>query len=170
MNGYRRSPAVLCLLLALSACATAPGSGPSQGGASSAEAGGSNSGRNLARATAPVRGATPVKDPRRSVYFTPDTQEVPIAGAELLAATAERLKANRRSRVMLNAYTDELGSTEYCLALSEKWASLVAADLMRRGARPNQIHIHSLGSETALPCGNDACREAQRRVEVRELE
>ncbi|HJW01952.1 MAG TPA: hypothetical protein VJ548_01615, partial [Azospira sp.] len=111
MHGCRRSPAVLCLLLTLSACATAPGPGSNQGGAAPAQAGGANSGRNLARAAVSVQGATPVKDARRNVYFTPDAQEVPAAGAELLAATAERLKANRRTRVMLYAYTDELGST-----------------------------------------------------------
>ena len=170
MHGCRRSPLALFLLLALSACATGPGTGTVPGGTAPALAGGAVPGRNLARSAAPARGEVPVKDPRRNVYFTPDAQEVPVAGAEVLAATAERLKANRRLRVRLNAYTDELGSTEYCLALSEKWASLVAAELVRRGARPNQIQIHSLGSETAPTCGSDACREALRRVELRELE
>ena len=100
MHGCRRS-LVLLLLLALSACATAPGTGPTQGGASPALAGSPNSARNAARAAAPVKGAAPVRDARRNVYFTPDAQEMPAAGAELMAATAERLKANRRLRVML---------------------------------------------------------------------
>ncbi|HJW03991.1 MAG TPA: hypothetical protein VJ548_11955, partial [Azospira sp.] len=110
MQGCCRS-LVLISLLALSACATAPGPGSNQGGTAPAQAGGANSVRNAARSAAPVRGVTLVKDGRHNVYFTPDAQEVPAAGAELLAATAERLKANRRTRVMLYAYTDELGST-----------------------------------------------------------
>lgn len=124
------------------------------------------------RPPAPARASVPppaevVATPQApSIYFSPGDAEVPPAAAPLLDQMAEELRGDRLRRLVLRAHTDHMGSKEYCLALSEKWASLVEAALVRRGVRGTQILIRARGRELAPACDSEACRGSWRRVEM----
>lgn len=157
---FRSVLAALCLGTLLGACATPPTPAPAAPAAQRPPAA-------APRPPVPPPPAEVAPAPSLpSIHFNPADSEVPAAAAPLLNQAAERLREDHRRRLILRAHTDHLGSKEYCLALSEKWASLVENALIRRGVRGTQIIIRARGRELAPACDNEACRRAWRRVEL----
>jgi len=152
--------------LLLGGCASAPPPRPT--GNAAPETGGLRAApRPDLRNTATVRERLP-QTAGQSIYFTPDATEVPASARPLLVEWAGRLKADNRLTLILEAHTDDLGSQEYCLALSEKWASYVEEALVRLGVRSTQVYLHPQGSSNSGPCTTESCRAAWRRVDLRE--
>lgn len=119
-----------------------------------------------ARASVPPPAEVAATPLAPSIYFSRGDAEVPSTAAPLLDQMAEELRGDRLRRLVLRAHTDHMGSKEYCLALSEKWAALVEAALVRRGVRGTQILIRARGRELAPACDSESCRGSWRRVEL----
>jgi outer membrane protein OmpA-like peptidoglycan-associated protein len=69
-------------------------------------------------------------------------------------------------KVVVEGYTDSVGSAEYNLELSRARAEAVKAYLVKRGIAPGRLDVQGFGA-TKFVAGNDtaAGREGNRRVE-----
>lgn len=101
------------------------------------------------------------------VVFSPGSVEVPRNAAPVLEEIASKLKADPLVNVVLVGHTEDLGSTEFSVAVASKCAQAVSRALVKRGARSNQIRLLARGHEKAARrCTSAACRKKQRRVEI----
>ncbi len=78
------------------------------------------------------------------------------------------LKENRREVITLVGSTDDLGSREYCIAISSKRIDAVELELLKLGVYPGQIRKRPKGYEAAnrTICNSEVCRHNRRRVEI----
>jgi peptidoglycan-associated lipoprotein len=95
------------------------------------------------------------------VYFDYDSSAVPPAGRETLADAVECIKKQGDRNLYIIGHTDESGTDEYNIALSERRASAVADYLARLGIDPARFNIIPKG-ETE-PSGKGDAQD--RRVE-----
>jgi len=103
----------------------------------------------------------------RIVYFEYDSSTVGSQYAELIAAEARRLTANRALAVRLEGHTDERGSREYNIALGERRAQAVRRALLLLGVAESQVQTVSLGEERlAMEGGTEEAHARNRRVEI----
>ena len=71
------------------------------------------------------------------------------------------------TRIEVNGFTDRSGPANYNMALSQRRANAVAAELVRRGVPRNEIVTRGFGEENNLVPTADGVREPQnRRVEI----
>lgn len=151
---------LLCSVILLQACASTPTQSERQSTAPAA--------------VSPRIAATlpPDTTPERSfdgpqIVFSPGSAEVPRSAAPVIEEIASKLKADPLVNVMLVGHTEDLGSTEFSVAVAGKCAQAVSKALVKRGARPNQIRLLARGHEKAAKrCTTAACRKKQRRVEI----
>lgn len=102
-----------------------------------------------------------------SVFFARGSLVIDAADMAKLQQHAERLKADRKLRVRLVGYADDLGSPSYNLAISEKRVAEVHGLLRKYGVLSEQLRRASMGSEkTDKACRSSACRSRMRRVEL----
>jgi outer membrane protein OmpA-like peptidoglycan-associated protein len=80
---------------------------------------------------------------------------------------AVALKDNNGTRVMIEGYTDSVGSSEYNQGLSERRAEAVANALQLRGVPSDRYEVKGLGKDYPV-ASNDTPegRQANRRVEI----
>jgi len=118
-----------------------------------------------------VRGPVSLPDARSnaedSIYFSSGKARIDDRGARLLRQHADRLKANPRQVVTLVAFTDNVGSRSYNLAIAEERMVAVAEALRALGVAKSQIRRESAGhSKMSAACSTPACRQQRRRVEL----
>lgn len=103
----------------------------------------------------------------RIIYFAFDRSEVPAAAFDTLRAHASHLKSNRNARVRLEGHTDERGTREYNVALSERRSKAVEQFLRVQGVSASQLETVSYGEEKPAARGSDELSWAKnRRVEL----
>lgn len=103
----------------------------------------------------------------RTIYFAFDRSEVPAAAFDTLRAHASHLKSNRNAKVRLEGHTDERGTREYNVALSERRAKAVEQFLRVQGVSASQLETVSYGEEKPAARGSDEMSWAKnRRVEL----
>ena len=109
------------------------------------------------------------KDPNKlfenySVYFDLDEYTVQDKYKSLLKKHGEFLASNPNESVFVEGHTDERGGTEYNLSLGQKRSNAVRNELIRNGAKDNQIEAYSYGSEKpkALGSTEEAWRQNRR--------
>lgn len=122
-----------------------------------------------AEAPAAVNPVEPVTPERaeNSVFFAFASARVDLQGDQLLRQHAERLKADPDVRVTLVAYTDNLGSRSYNLAIAEERMNSVVSRLRSFGVPAKQIQRKSAGqSSINTSCNTIVCRQQMRRVEL----
>lgn len=114
--------------------------------------------------------ASPVAPPKHagpSIHFATGSFRIDEDARRLLRDIAGKLKGDIRADVTLVGHTDDLGSTEFDIALAQRRVEAVAAELVALGVSSRQIRRVSYGNEAAAkPCASAACRQAQRRVDV----
>ena len=117
---------------------------------------------------APV--ATPPKEFRAheglmDVHFAPGKSEVLKGDAAALDSTAAWLKQNLAWLILIEGYTDDRGTKDQNLAVSERRARSVMSYLITKGVEPDRISIASYGADRPL-CRekNEGCRAKNRRV------
>ena len=104
---------------------------------------------------------------RRVIYFDYDSADIQGADIDLLNAHAAYLVDNPGQRVVLEGHTDERGTREYNIALSERRAVAVQRVLELDGVADTQITIVSYGEEKpAAEGGSEAAWRLNRRVEI----
>ncbi len=102
-----------------------------------------------------------------SVFFARGSLVIDARDKAKLQQHAERLKADRKLRVRLVGYADDLGSPSYNLAISENRVAEVYGLLRKFGVLSEQLRRASMGSEkTDKACRSSACRSRMRRVEL----
>lgn len=102
------------------------------------------------------------------VVFTPGSSELPRTAGPLLDDIAAKLKADPLVNVVLIGHTEDLGSTEFSVAVATRCAQTVGQALIKRGARPSQVRMQPRGhSKTAArQCTSASCKKQMRRVDI----
>lgn len=102
-----------------------------------------------------------------SVYFSFGEATIDEHGIQFLRQQATLLKENPLKIVTLIAFTDNLGSRSFNLAISEARINAVVENLRRLGVPQKQIRRKSAGlSKLSSSCNTQACRQKMRRVEL----
>jgi peptidoglycan-associated lipoprotein len=116
----------------------------------------------------PTVAGNPLDDPRsilykRSVYFDFDKYDIKPEYQPLLQAHARYLASHAGARVSIEGNCDELGSSEYNLALGQKRADNAKNAMKLLGASEAQIESVSFGKEKPRSTGHDEAARAENR-------
>lgn len=104
---------------------------------------------------------------KKSVYFDFDSYVVKSADQATLTAHANYLKANKNQKIIIQGNTDDLGTTEYNLALGQKRSEAVRKVLSLLGVSDSQMEAVSFGKEKPKAMGTDeASRAENRRADI----
>jgi OOP family OmpA-OmpF porin len=88
-----------------------------------------------------------------------------------LAAVAEVLQRNERLRIRIDGHTDDAGSADYNMALSQRRADAVRAWLEAHGIASDRLRTRAFGpTRPAAPNDTPEGRERNRRVEISVLD
>jgi peptidoglycan-associated lipoprotein len=100
----------------------------------------------------------------KAIFFDFDRSAVRTPEAVTLDATAAWLKANPNNLLLIEGHTDERGTNEYNLALSERRAKAATTYLVSRGIDAGRISIISYGEERPDCAGHlESCWSKNRR-------
>lgn len=104
---------------------------------------------------------------RQDVFFDTDEFSIRPDQEATIRDDAEFLKQHPDLHVAIEGHCDELGSTEYNLALGESRASEVKSELVRAGVEGNRIDTISYGKERPF-CSdeNEECWKQNRRAHL----
>lgn len=101
------------------------------------------------------------------VLFGFDRAELTTGGQRVVGKLSDFLRRYNKRQVMVEGFTDSVGSETYNLGLSERRANAVRLSLIQRGVDPGRVRIQGFG--TAYPVADnqsDAGRQQNRRVEI----
>jgi peptidoglycan-associated lipoprotein len=136
------------------------GGGAQSSGVATVNAGG---GSNAAGALGPdgALGA------QRVIYFDFDSSDIRNDYIDVIAAHGRFLASNATVRVRLEGHTDERGSREYNIGLSERRAQTVRRALALQGVQESQVATVAYGEERPAAAGSDEnAYSKNRRVEI----
>lgn len=103
----------------------------------------------------------------RTIYFDFDSAQVRSEDVPTVTAHAKYLIAHPDLKVVLEGHTDERGSREYNIALSEARAIAVAKLLELEGVPSQQVSVVPYGEEKPVALGhNEEAWRQNRRVEI----
>ncbi|MCZ8069847.1 MAG: OmpA family protein [Cytophagales bacterium] len=101
----------------------------------------------------------------KNIFFDFNKFEVSEKSKVELKEVADFLRANPQLRVEIGGHTDNVGSPDYNLKLSEKRAEAVRAELVARGIEPIRMKAVGYGSkEPAVENSSEANRALNRRI------
>ena len=117
--------------------------------------------------TAPAAPAAQVEAAKFLVFFDWDKATLTPEARRIIASAADEFKKIGSTRIVATGYTDLSGTPQYNLALSERRADAVKAELVRLGVPAAVITTIGMGEADPLVPTKDGVREAQnRRVEI----
>lgn len=101
------------------------------------------------------------------VFFDWDKSNLRADAAKIVSDAAAYSKTNGKARIATTGHADTSGTNAYNLALSERRANTVKAELIRLGIPANEIAVMFKGESEPLVSTGDGVREPQnRRVEI----
>jgi outer membrane protein OmpA-like peptidoglycan-associated protein len=101
------------------------------------------------------------------LHFDSGTAELQPASQEQLNNVAADLTAHPNVRAKVGGYTDNIGSPEQNLELSQRRANTVMAELIRKGVSPDRLTAQGYGEQRFIADNSTAAGRAQnRRVSV----
>jgi len=101
------------------------------------------------------------------VFFDFDKSNLRADAQKIVADAAEYAKTNGKVRINATGHADTSGTTSYNLALSERRALAVKAELARLGFSANDVVVMFKGESEPLVATGDGVKEPQnRRVEI----
>ena len=104
---------------------------------------------------------------KKSVYFDFDSYTVKPGDQAILETHANYLKANKSQKIVVQGNTDDIGTTEYNLALGQRRSDSVRKILNLLGVSDAQIEAVSFGKEKPKAMGtDDASRAENRRADI----
>lgn len=104
---------------------------------------------------------------KKSVYFDFDSYTVKPSDQAILETHANYLKANKGQKIVVQGNTDDIGTTEYNLALGQRRSDAVRKILNLLGVSDAQIEAVSFGKEKPKAMGtDDASRAENRRADI----
>jgi outer membrane receptor protein involved in Fe transport len=111
----------------------------------------------------------PVPELQRSfqVFFDFDKAEITEAGAQVIKAASDAIKAGHVVQITVVGHTDTVGTPRYNQALSERRAATVKQGLVADGIAADEIATKGVGKAGLLVPTSDGVREPQnRRAEI----
>jgi peptidoglycan-associated lipoprotein len=90
----------------------------------------------------------------RTIYFGYDSDRIGEEYSDMLYSHAEYLKAHMDTKITLKGHTDERGTREYNMALSERRANSVKKFMMIMDVPSNQMRVVGYGEERPAVRGN----------------
>lgn len=106
--------------------------------------------------------------PENNIFFEQGSSDINETGKATLRLHAERLKANRKTRVTLIGHAESFGSRAMSIAIAEKRVNVVYAQLRAYGVPSRQLLRANMGTEkNSKACQSQVCRSLMRRVELR---
>ncbi|GHC26932.1 peptidoglycan-associated lipoprotein Pal [Aidingimonas halophila] len=99
----------------------------------------------------------------RTIYFEFDSDRIRSEFESVLNDHAEYLQSNGNAEVVLQGHTDERGTREYNMALSERRAKAVERYLNVQGVSSSKIDIVAYGEERPAADGSDEESYAKNR-------
>ncbi|MBL8414285.1 MAG: OmpA family protein [Propionivibrio sp.] len=121
---------------------------------------------NLNPPVAADKAIAPISD-ENNIYFALRSAMVDETQTEKLQHHAHRLKMNRKQIVSLVGQSDDQGSRNYNLAITEERLMSVERLLRSYGVPARQIRIVRVGRvKNPVPCTTNECRQQMRRVEL----
>jgi peptidoglycan-associated lipoprotein len=104
---------------------------------------------------------------RLDVFFDLDDFQIRPDQFPTIQTDAQFLKEHSEMRIVVEGHCDEMGSTEYNLALGDKRAAEVKAALEKAGVTPNRIRTVSYGKEQPV-CSEttESCFRMNRRAHI----
>ncbi|VCU72213.1 Outer membrane protein P6 precursor [Pigmentiphaga humi] len=122
----------------------------------------------VARVDTTQQGLDPLNDPKgvlaqRSVYFDFDSYVVKDQYRTLVENHARFLNNNRNRKIVIEGNTDDVGSSEYNLALGQRRSEAVRRMMVLLGVSDDQVEAISYGKEKPKATGNDESARAENR-------
>ena len=109
---------------------------------------------------------TVLKEATETIMFNLGSAEILAGSTSKIEAIVEVLKENPSYNLIIQGYTDDLGTSEYNMALSEKRAEAVKKVILNKGIKENRLVTKGYGED--FPAVQSAeSREANRRVEFK---
>jgi peptidoglycan-associated lipoprotein len=104
---------------------------------------------------------------RLDVFFDLDDFSIRPDQATTIQTDAQFLKEHPEMRIVVEGHCDEMGSTEYNLALGDKRAAQVRAALEKAGIAPTRMRTISYGKELPVCTDqNENCWRMNRRAHI----
>lgn len=104
----------------------------------------------------------------RRVHFGFDKDTLSDGGKQALIEAAEKLELLPKVALYVDGHTDDRGTTEYNMSLSERRAQSVVSYLKRLGIDEARLNIVSFGEESPMAAGHtDLDYAKNRRVDFR---
>jgi outer membrane protein OmpA-like peptidoglycan-associated protein len=101
------------------------------------------------------------------VLFDFDRYELKPGAKRTVERVADFLNEYPERKVLVEGFTDSLGSREYNMGLSERRANAVRMALLERGVDPDRIKIRGYGPDHPVASNDtEAGRQRNRRVEI----
>jgi len=123
--------------------------------------------KKLEPAPAPAPPPPPAVARNYIVFFDWDRATITPEAAAILRSAAENAKKGGISRIQATGHADRSGTQKYNLALSERRARAVQAELSKMGIGSDQVAVDWKGELEPLVQTDDGVREPQnRRVEI----
>lgn len=122
--------------------------------------------RRVTPPPAPPQEVTQTDAPRAgepSIYFDFDSALLRPDSHDVLQKVASSLRASDRSKVRIEGNCDELGTTEYNMALGEERARAAQAYLLHLGVPKGRLQTVSYGSQRPKYTGHDDDAHAKNR-------
>lgn len=111
-----------------------------------------------------VASVTPPGSPLKDIFFQFDNYDLNETAREILKTNADWLKSDPSSRVEIEGHCDDLGTSEYNLALGFKRAQSAKDFLATLGISADRLSVISYGKEApACMEQTEECREKNRR-------
>jgi len=120
-------------------------------------------------AVAPMAAPAPMREAQRTylVFFDWDRADLTDRARAIVAEAAQATTRVAVTRIEVSGHTDRSGTVQYNQGLSQRRASVVAAELVRLGVPRQAITTQAFGESRPLVPTADGVREPQnRRVEI----
>ena len=103
----------------------------------------------------------------KNINFQTNSDKFETSSFPELMTLVEMMKLNSAIKVQISGHTDNVGSEEKNLKLSESRAKAVVNFFIKNGVNENRLTYKGYGSETPIANNNDeAGRLLNRRVEI----
>ncbi|WP_321495868.1 AAA family ATPase [uncultured Desulfobacter sp.] len=113
----------------------------------------------------------PLPKDKITVRFKYDANDLTEEGLEKLQAFSKPLVAHMDSKILITGYTDDLGSDNYNLKLSEFRANIVKSFLLGLGVKNDQMRVQGKGGQDPIESNETVWgRMMNRRVEIEVVE
>jgi outer membrane protein OmpA-like peptidoglycan-associated protein len=105
--------------------------------------------------------------PELTIYFVRDSNELRPSEITKLDKVAETVSQQPEAKLILNGYTDSVGSSDYNVMIAESRASTIKLYLVAKGIHPLQITVVGKGArDFVATIDSEEVRSLNRRVEI----